>query len=131
MTGIIERLRAHDVQPSAQRVAIASYVLVTTDHPSADQVLERAQAALPTLSRATVYATLSLFVDKGLLRRIQLEPGRVIYDPHVAHHHHFIDERGEVLDLPADALSVVGVDALEGLEVEQVEVVLRGRRRAP
>ncbi|MBX3251651.1 MAG: transcriptional repressor [Myxococcales bacterium] len=126
---LLERLRAHDIQPSAQRIAIARYVLDTTDHPSAEQVLERAQASIPALSRATVYATLSLFVDKGLLRRVQLEPGRIVYDPHVAHHHHFIDERGEVLDLPAEALQVVGVEALEGLEVDQVEVVLRGRRK--
>jgi Fur family iron response transcriptional regulator len=86
---VIATLAAHGIQPSAQRVAVARYVLTTKDHPSADQV--RAQV-LPVLARATVYNTLNLFVAKGLLRQHVLAEGRVVFDPNTAPHHHFIDD---------------------------------------
>ncbi|MFW6198056.1 MAG: Fur family transcriptional regulator, partial [Myxococcota bacterium] len=53
--GTAEVLRAHGVQPSAQRVAVADYVLRTEEHPSADQVFARVRSGFPMISRATVY----------------------------------------------------------------------------
>lgn len=127
--GPAERLRKHGIQPSAQRVAVAEYVLATDAHPSADQVWAEVRAHLPVISRATVYNTLNLFVRKGLLRQIQLGEGRIGFDPNLAPHHHFIDEAtGVVLDVPWDALEVRRVDSLRGLEVREYQVVLRGRR---
>ncbi len=126
---LVERLRTHGIQPSAQRVAIARYVLATDEHPSADRVWERVRAELPVVSRATVYNTLNLFVDKGLLRELVLAEGKVVFDPVVERHHHFIDERtGRIHDVPWDALTVSDVDALAGFEVHEYQVVLRGRR---
>lgn len=126
---LVERLKSHGIQPSAQRVAIARYVLATDEHPSADRVWERVRAELPVVSRATVYNTLNLFVDKGLLRELVLAEGKVVFDPVVERHHHFIDERtGRIHDVPWDALTVSDVDALAGFEVHEYQVVLRGRR---
>lgn len=126
---VLERLKSRGIQPSAQRVAIARYVLATDEHPSADRVWERVRAELPVVSRATVYNTLNLFVDKGLLRELVLAEGRVVFDPVVERHHHFIDERtGRIHDVPWDALTVSDVDALAGFEVHEYQVVLRGRR---
>ena len=70
-------LRAHGVQPSAQRLAVAAYVLDTDEHPSAEEVLYQAKARLPMISRATVYNTLNLFVEKGLMRELVLAEGRM------------------------------------------------------
>ena len=67
-----DMLRRNGIQPSAQRVAIAQYVLHADDHPSADEVWERVRARFPMVSRATVYNTLNLFVRKGLLREFVL-----------------------------------------------------------
>lgn len=117
------------IQPSAQRVAVGHYVLTTTDHPSADEVLERVRKRFPMVSRATVYNTLNLFVEKGLLRAFVLSPGRVVFDPKTESHHHFIDdETGEIVDVPWDAVGVTSVERLEGLEVHDYQVVMRGRR---
>ncbi len=131
-----EQLRAHGIQPSAQRLAVAEYVLRTLDHPSADEVLARVRGRVPMISRATVYNTLHLLVEKGLLRQFVLAEGRLVFDPHVAPHHHFVDdESGAILDVPWDALDVKRVEKLQGLEVREYQVVLRGRRaparRAP
>ena len=129
MATVAERLRKTGIQPSAQRVAVGEYVLATDAHPSAEQVWAEVRTRVPVISRATVYNTLNLFVRKGLLRQIQLEEGRIGFDPNLAPHHHFIDEvTGVVLDIPWDALEVKRVEALRGLEVREYQVVLRGRR---
>src|SRR5437660_1020087 len=65
-------LRDHGIQPSAQRLAVAAYVLDTDEHPSAEEVLRHAKANLPMISRATVYNTLNLFVKRGLIRELVL-----------------------------------------------------------
>ena len=59
-------LREHEINPSAQRIAVARYVLHTDKHPSADEVWTKVKKRYPHISRATVYNTLNLFVEKGL-----------------------------------------------------------------
>jgi len=125
-----EALREHGIQPSAQRCAVADYVLHTDEHPSADQVFAKVRKTFPMLSRATVYNTLNLFVEKHLLRELVLAEGRVVFDPKTDAHHHFIDETtGAIHDVPWDAIQVSDVSALPGLDVREYQVVLRGRRR--
>jgi Fur family transcriptional regulator, iron response regulator len=122
-------LREHGIQPSAQRVAVADYVLFTEDHPSADDVWTRVKKGFPMLSRATVYNTLNLFVKQGLLRELVLSEGKVVFDPNVAAHHHLIDEHtGKIHDVPWDALEVRRLDALKGFSVNEYQVVMRGRK---
>lgn len=122
-------LKTHGIQPSAQRMAVAQYVLFTGEHPSADQVYSRVAGALPMLSRATVYNTLNLFVTRGLLRELVLAEGKALFDPHTAPHHHFVDEASGVIhDIPWDALEVLKLDGLaqDGFGIREYEVVMRG-----
>jgi Fur family iron response transcriptional regulator len=123
------RLKEAGIQPSAQRLAVAEYVLETAEHPSADQVLAKVQSLVPMLSRATVYNTLNLFVEKGLLRQLVLAEGRVVFDPNLERHHHFIDEdTDQIEDIPWDAVRVGDVSRLDGYEVTEYMVVMRGRK---
>jgi Fe2+ or Zn2+ uptake regulation protein len=129
---VVTVLRDHGIQPSAQRVAVARYVLRTDEHPSADQVWARVRRHLPILSRATVYNTLNLFVRKGLLQELVLAEGKVIFDPKVERHHHFIDQAtGSIHDVPWEAVRVSNVEGLPGLDVREYQVVMRGRRTPP
>ena len=127
-----EALRQHGIQPSAQRVAVADYVLHTDEHPSADQVFSRVKRTFPILSRATVYNTLNLFVEKGLLRTLNIAEDSVVFDPNVETHHHFVDEStGAIYDIPWDKLQVCNVETLRGYEVHDYQVVVRGIRKDP
>ncbi len=127
---IVRILEEHDIQPSAQRVAVATYVLQTTAHPSADKVWAGVQETFPMISRATVYNTLNLFVEKGLLRELHLAPHSVLFDPNTDRHHHFIDEdTGRVHDIPWNDIEVTNANSLPGFEVHDYQVVMRGRRR--
>lgn len=130
MHRVIEDLRAHGIAPTPQRIAVAEIVLRTHEHPTADTVWDRVRERMPTVSRATVYNTLNLFVEKGLLRTQVLKEGTVVFDPHVERHHHFVDEKtGEIVDIPWSALRVAGANALDGFEIRDFQVVLRGTRR--
>jgi len=131
LRALAQRLEQHDVRPSAQRVAIASYVLDTQDHPSADEVWSRVKERFPMLSRATVYNTLQLFTEKGLVRQLVLAEGRQVFDPNVEPHHHFIDdETGAIRDIPWSALRVSKVEQLEDVDVREYMVVVRGSSRS-
>ena len=128
---VVKLLRDRGIQPSAQRVAVAQYALTTEDHPSADQVWARVRKSFPMISRATVYNTLNLFVAKGLLQPLVLAEGKVVFDPKVDRHHHFIDEdTGTIHDVPWQALEVKNIQALRGYDVRQYQVVLRGKRQS-
>ncbi len=125
---VIQKLRAHGIAPSAQRLAVAEYVLVTEMHPSADEVFAVVRRGFPMISRATVYNTLNLFAAKGLLRELVLAEGRIVFDPKVDAHHHFVDDdTGAIRDIPWEALEVAGVDGLAGVDVREYQVVLRGK----
>ena len=127
---ITELLEAHGIQASAQRVAVAEYALRTTDHPSADVVWAQVQAGFPFVSRATVYNTLNLFVEKGLLRALAIAEGRVVFDPNVEPHHHFVDEAtGDIHDVPWDAVSIASIEPPRGFDVREYQVIMRGSRR--
>lgn len=129
-TDTSETLREHGIQPSAQRVAVAEYVLRTNEHPSADLVWKRVREEFPWISRATVYNTLNLFVDKGLLRRLTFAEDSIVFDPKTETHHHFIDEStGTIHDVPWDKVQVCNIESLRGFVVEDYQVVMRGRKR--
>jgi Fe2+ or Zn2+ uptake regulation protein len=128
---VIALLIRNGIQPSAQRVAVADYVLFTDEHPSADRVFARVKKALPVLSRATVYNTLNLLVKKGLLKELVLAEGKIVFDPKMDKHHHFLDETsGRIYDVPWEALEVKKLGSLEEFEIDEYQVVLRGRRAA-
>jgi len=122
-------LESRGIHPSAQRVAVAQVVLTTDRHPTADEVQRAVKARFPSVSRATIYNTLNLFVAKGLLRELTIDEGRVVFDPKLDRHHHFVDdETGEVHDIPWEAFRVDRQAELSQFEVREYQVVLRGRR---
>jgi Fe2+ or Zn2+ uptake regulation protein len=130
MRHLLLALREHGIKPTAQRLAVARFVLEASSHPTADEVWEKVRRHSPTLSRATVYNTLNVFVEKGLLRTQAVREGALVFDPRVARHHHFIDEEtGAIYDVPWEAVRVAGEKSLEGYEVKDYQVVMRGKKR--
>jgi len=130
MEQVISILRRCGIQPTPQRIAVVDFVLKTKEHPSADDVLKYARKKCPTVSRATVYNTLNLMVEKGLIKTQLLKEGTVIFDPNMVNHHHFIDENtGDILDIPWDALTVKVKDKMSDYEIHDYQVVMRGKRK--
>jgi len=126
---VVELLRERGIQPSAQRVAVARYVLFTDEHPSADRVWARVRSRFPMISRATVYNTLNLFAEKGLVRDLHLSPDSLVFDANTEAHHHFIDEEtGRIYDIPWDKVAMRRLPKVDGFEIHGYQVVMRGRR---
>ena len=122
-------LKDHGIKPSAQRLAVAEYVLHTPEHPSAEKVWARVRERFPMISRATIYNTLNLFVEQGLLGALHLAPDSVLFDANTDRHHHFIDEEsGRIYDVPWNQIEVRNAELPPGFEVNAYQVVLRGRR---
>lgn len=125
-------LRSHGVIPTAQRVQIGRVVLTRPTHFSAEQLYEQVNESGAHVSKATVYNTLGLFVEKGLLRQVLVDPSKVLYDSNMAPHHHFYDvESGELADIEASEIQIGALpEAGDGVEIEGVDVVVRIRRSA-
>ncbi len=92
-----------------QRRTIASVLEESGDHPDAMAVLRRAQRLDPGLSIATVYRTLRLFEDTGILERHEFRDGRTRYeDAERDHHDHLIDlHTGEVIEFANDEIEAL------------------------
>jgi Fur family iron response transcriptional regulator len=129
---VAEQLREAGVPVTFQRVEIARVLFSRPMHVSADQLLAKVRETTPETSRATVYNTLKLFREKKLIRELIVDPDRVFYDSNTTPHHHMYDVRtGELSDVPADALQVIGTPALPpGVELEEIDVIVRVRSKA-
>ena len=128
-TDLSEKLAKHGVVPTPQRMEIASILLDGPRHLSADQILETLRTNGSTVSKATVYNTLHLFGEKGLLREVHVNPTRTFFDSTTHPHHHFYNvDSGELSDIPGEAIEVQGLPELPaGTEQESVEVLIRVR----
>jgi len=86
-------LASKGLRKTTQRDAIIEAAFSTDRHYTADELLEMSRQVDPTVSRATVYRTLPILVDSGLLRELDLAQGRKVYDPNFVdhpHHNHLI-----------------------------------------
>jgi Fur family iron response transcriptional regulator len=130
---IAGKLRSHGVTPTAQRVEIATVLLARPQHLSAEQIIDRLKANGSRVSKATVYNSLNLFSETGLVREINVDPARKYYDSTTHPHHHFYHVgTGELLDIDSDQLSIRDLPPLpRGTEKEGVEVLIRIRDREP
>ncbi len=129
---VIPRLKAHGVTPTRQRIEIARYLLARPQHLSAEQVLSQVNVDYPAVSKATVYNTLNLFAEKGLVREVIVDPARVFYDSNIEPHHHWFNvDTGELSDIPLGALRVDGAPELpDGVEAIGVDVIVRVRQKS-
>jgi len=128
---ITKLLTSHGLQVTAQRLEIAQFVLSRPQHVSADQILSALRQRGSRVSKATVYNTMNLFSDKGIVRTVEVDPERLYYDSTCEPHHHFYNaDTGELIDIPADGVDIALETALpEGTETESIEVVIRIRSR--
>jgi Fur family transcriptional regulator, iron response regulator len=128
---LAELLRQHEINPTHQRIEIAHALFSRGEHLSADQILAIVNDRHLETSKATVYNTLNLFLGKGLIREVIVDPNKVFYDPNTQPHHHLYNvDTGELIDVDAAAISISALPQLpEGMVAEGVEIIVRVRSR--
>jgi Fur family iron response transcriptional regulator len=126
---IAQLLRRHGIAPTHQRTEIAHVLFTRREHLSADQILSLVNSRYAETSKATVYNTLKLFLEKKLIRELVVDPAKVVYDPNTEPHHHLYDVvTGQLTDIPADNIRVLGLPPLpQGTVAEGVDIIVRTR----
>ncbi|HVI29586.1 Fur family transcriptional regulator [Hansschlegelia sp.] len=89
-----------------QRRVIARVVGEADDHPDVEELYRRASAVDPRISISTVYRTVKLFEDSGIIARLDFRDGRSRYEPQPDEHHdHLIDLRtGKIIEFRDEAI---------------------------
>jgi Fur family iron response transcriptional regulator len=130
--GVKERLRKVGLRPTRQRVELAWILFAKGDrHVTAEILYEEATRAKVPVSLATVYNTLHQFTDFGLLRQVAVDASKTYFDTNnSAHHHFFIEDKNELMDIPMSTLLVGETPKPpEGYEIVRIDVVVRLRRK--
>ncbi len=100
MSDIITRGIAKGLRMTEQRRVVARVISAADDHPDVEELYARAAREDPKISLATVYRTVKLFEESGLLDKLEFGDGRARYeDAERDHHDHLIDvNSGEVIE---------------------------------
>ena len=94
------------VKLTPQRVEIYRQVLASDNHPSADEIHTRIQRKLPMISLDTVYRTLWLLADLGLINTVNPREESIRFDAKLEEHHHFRCETGgKIIDFESAELT--------------------------
>jgi Fe2+ or Zn2+ uptake regulation protein len=127
-------LLEHGIRPSYQRLRIWDYLAATKEHPSVETIYRSLAPEIPTLSRTTVYNSLSLFIEKGIAQPILIEETETRYDADTSPHGHFrCRVCGRVYDFPlakgnafGDASGGLAPRLPAGFRVELVQLCCQG-----
>lgn len=124
---IAQLLEHHGVTPTQQRLDVGEVILAMPQHISADQIILGIKRKGFCVSKATVYNTLHLFCERGLLRTVNVDPERQFYDSTAGPHHHFYNmDTGELTDIEPEKVSLAFSGSLPpGTEQRGVDVVIR------
>lgn len=125
------QLQACGIRATERRLRIAGLLLSAPQHLSAEQIAGALRREGTHVSKATVYNTLNLFAQRGLIRQLVVDGNRTWFDSNVQPHYHFQDQHtGALTDV---SLREVQFSRLPrppaGMELAGVDVVLRLRRR--
>ena len=121
---VTKLLLDHEIRPSVIRIMIYEFLKGTKSHPTVDDIYNEIHPLAPTLSRTTVYNTVKLFSDKGLLKVLPIEGTQIRYDADTNFHGHFLcNNCKKVYDFEINKSNESGLD---GFSVEQREVFYSG-----
>jgi len=129
---VVNRLASHNITPTRQRVEIGMCLFDCDQHVTADQLLERVnQRKAGEVSKATIYNTLGLFAEKGLLREVIVDPNKLVYDTNTSNHYHIYNlESGQLYDVEADKVELKLLHVVDAdQQIEDVDIIIRVRKK--
>jgi Fur family peroxide stress response transcriptional regulator len=123
----VERCRQRGMKVTHQRMEIFGELAASAEHPDGEALYQRVSRHVPSVSRDTVYRTLSMLEAEGLIRKVEPLFERARYDANLDRHHHFVcTECGIVRDFYSEVLDDLpipkAVEALGEIACAQVEV---------
>jgi Fe2+ or Zn2+ uptake regulation protein len=126
---LIAALRAHGHRVTGPRLTVYRHLRQQDGHLTAEQVHSDLVARAPSLSPATVYATLDLLAELALIRRMSTPRGVALFDTRIGRHHHLLCRSCDAitdLEAPVATASADAAAAATGFTVEHSELQITG-----
>lgn len=122
----IQILKDKDIAPSYTRIKIYNYLSMDKIHPTVDEIYVDLVPLFPTLSKTTVYNTLKLFVEKEIVRAVNLYDNKMRYELIRTKHAHLkCDICSKIYDIPVD-ININLPDELKGTIIDENHLLLTG-----
>ena len=122
MKNLIQQLRAQGIAVTPQRLAVMDILKNRRDHPTAESIYRAVRQQLPAISFNTVYKTLEVLCQKGMVVKVNPLHEVARYDGATGHHAHLICRQcHHIIDLdwqPTEALALPAED-LQGFQIDQ------------
>ena len=120
-------LSSLDIKPTSQRIDIANIIFCKDQHLSAEDIIVALNKNGSTISRATVYNTLNLFAQKGLVQRVVIDSSKVYYDSKTTQHSHYYNiDTGEISDFEFENVKISPLPELpENTLQDGIDIVVR------
>ena len=124
---IVSMLQYFKISPTRQRVEIAEFLFQRPQHLSAEKILDGVTRDGNRVSRATVYNTMGLFANKGVVGEVLIDRERVFYDSNPEVHQHLYNvDTGELTDVfDAQIDTVTDPELPEGLRIIDTDIVYK------
>lgn len=133
MTDIIrEKFEKAQIRVTPQRALIVEVIMESSDHPDADLIYRRAIQKDSSVSVATTYRTLNLLEEAGILRKLNMQDGKVRYEIEREDHNHLVDVENErIHEFKDERLGALMREIVGnmGYDVESFRVEVVGKKR--
>ena len=121
---IIGFFREKGLKITSQRLAICKFILSRKDHPTAEKIYQELRNEYPTISLGTIYKTLHLLKDLGLIQELGFNEGSVRYDPDMELHINMVCSKcGIISDYKAEK-----VEKLWNAIISDIRIKPKGQR---
>lgn len=125
-------LRDAGLRVTPQRASIITILSETDDHPNVEDLYEKTRALDDTVSVATVYRTMSVLENAGLVRKLVMDdaPARYEMMPHIDHDHLVDLDSGDLIEIPGTEIAELmsRVAAEMGYQIVSHHTVIRARK---
>jgi Fur family transcriptional regulator, peroxide stress response regulator len=120
------KLIEYDIRPSYQRIRILEYFYCMEGHPTVDEIFAALASDIPGLSRTTIYNTVKLFIQVGLLRELNIHENEMRYDMITRDHGHFkCVQCGNVINFEVDIQQLL-ISGLGQYQIKERDVLFKG-----
>ena len=129
---LLSRCLAKNIRMTSQRQIIIKVIEESDDHPDVDQLYLRSVELDNTISIATVYRTVKLLEEAGLIERLEFGDGRSRYEEAGEHHEHLVDiETGEVHEFYNEELETLKMEIAREMGYDLIDhrLELYGKKR--
>ncbi len=115
-----------NIRPSIQRIKVLEYLMENPCHPTVEQIYKLLQSDIPTLSKTTIYNTLNIFLEAGLVKVLNIENNETRYDIITETHGHFkCEECSTIYNFGINSDSIESEDLI-GFKVVNKNVYFKG-----